>query len=428
MIQNHSDRDWDVIIIGAGAAGLTASVYLAQAGKSVLMLEKGTHPGGRAISTEMAGARVNLGAHALFRSALDILQEIGVTVTGSAPKPPGLLMFKEEDGHVRAVPLTQLLLGSFLTFHEKIQLIRFYSRLRKTDTSTLHTVTLQAYLESQLASLRVRSVVEGLFRLSTYCEDPELLSAGAAVEQLQQGQVMYIDGGWQTLVNKLVEKAQKTGVCIRASSPVREIRGSSPDMCVVLKDGTELRTRQVLSTAGPEAGLSLLHPALSAEEAAAYEQHVPVYAACLDLVVSGMPRPKIKFVIGANVPWYYANHSAAAALSGPGKKVIHVMKYLPAHDQSDPKQNELELEGFLDSIQPEWRKHVIQQRFLPRMLVSHGMAMAANGGLSRRPGPEVKGRPGLYMAGDWVGSQGLLLNASLNSAKEASKQMIAQRE
>ncbi|MNP80076.1 hypothetical protein D3C76_1780670 [compost metagenome] len=48
------------------------------------------------------------------------------------------------------------------------------------------------------------------------------------------------------------------------------------------------------------------------------------------------------------------------------------------------------------------------------------MVMAANGGLPNRPGPQVKGRPGLYVAGDWVGSEGLLLNASLASAKEAA--------
>lgn len=55
------------------------------------------------------------------------------------------------------------------------------------------------------------------------------------------------------------------------------------------------------------------------------------------------------------------------------------MKYLPVSNQTDPKQDERELQGFLDSMQPGWRKYVIKQRFLPTMLVTHSMVTAAKG-------------------------------------------------
>lgn len=429
MIQNYSEQTWDVVIIGAGAAGLTASIYLARAGKTVLLLDRGAHTGGRAISTEIASSRVNLGAHALNHSALTVLQEVNVKPTGSAPKPPGLFMFKEANGKIRSVSLMQLLLGSFLMFHEKTQLLRLFSRLRKTDTSALHNVTLRAHLESLGISPRVHSIVKALVRLSTYCDASDLLSAGAVIEQMSQGQVLYIDGGWQTIVNGLTEQAQKEGVSIRTSSPAREIVGSYPKLTVTLKDGTHLVTRHVLSTVGPTDMLDLLNPALTSTEAKVYQRLIPVHAACLDIVVTGKPRPERKFVLGADYPWYYSNHSVAASLSdNPAYAVIHVMKYLEASKRSDPKQDEHELKGFLDTIQPGWRKYVIQERFLPHMLVSHGIVTAANGGLPCRPGPAVKGRPGLYVAGDWVGSTGMLLNASLASAKEAAGLIIASSE
>lgn len=38
--------DYDAIIIGSGAGGLTAAVALAQAGKKVLALEQHDRPGG----------------------------------------------------------------------------------------------------------------------------------------------------------------------------------------------------------------------------------------------------------------------------------------------------------------------------------------------------------------------------------------------
>jgi hypothetical protein len=134
-------------------------------------------------------------------------------------------------------------------------------------------------------------------------------------------------------------------------------------MTVALKDGSQLTTRHMLSTAGPADTLALLNPALTPAEAAVYEQLIPVRAACLDLVVSGMPQPKTKFVLGADYPWYYSNHSAAASLSdNPAHAVVHVMKYLSASKNSDPLQDEHELKSFLDFIQPGWCNRVSSQQ------------------------------------------------------------------
>jgi len=46
------EKTWDCVIIGGGIAGLTASIYLAQAGKSVLVLEKSNKLGGRGKTTK----------------------------------------------------------------------------------------------------------------------------------------------------------------------------------------------------------------------------------------------------------------------------------------------------------------------------------------------------------------------------------------
>ena len=66
----------------------------------------------------------------------------------------------------------------------------------------------------------------------------------------------------------------------------------------------------------------------------------------------------------------------------------------------------------LDQLQPGWREVVIERRFLPRMVAASALATAADGGLAGRPGPQVPEAPGLYLAGDWVGPQGWLADAS----------------
>lgn len=55
----------DVVVIGAGAAGLTAGALLAREGKSVLVLERSTVLGGRAMMVEQDGFRLNIGGHLL---------------------------------------------------------------------------------------------------------------------------------------------------------------------------------------------------------------------------------------------------------------------------------------------------------------------------------------------------------------------------
>jgi len=56
---------YDVVVIGAGAAGLTAGALLAKFGKKVLVVERDTHLGGRAMAIPYEGYRLNLGGHLL---------------------------------------------------------------------------------------------------------------------------------------------------------------------------------------------------------------------------------------------------------------------------------------------------------------------------------------------------------------------------
>jgi thioredoxin reductase len=61
------------------------------------------------------------------------------------------------------------------------------------------------------------------------------------------------------------------------------------------------------------------------------------------------------------------------------------------------------------------------------MIVMNAMPLARRDGTRGRPGPEVSDVPGLYVAGDWVGKDGLLVDAALASAKQAANQIIASR-
>ncbi|MEO8036771.1 MAG: amine oxidase, partial [Acidobacteriota bacterium] len=73
-----------------------------------------------------------------------------------------------------------------------------------------------------------------------------------------------------------------------------------------------------------------------------------------------------------------------------------------------------------DTIQPGWRDLIVHRRFLPSMTVSNALVRP---GVSRPPvTTSVKG---LYLAGDWVGDEGLLSDAALSSARAAARAILA---
>lgn len=97
----------DVVVIGAGCAGLSAAVRLAEAGRSVVVAEEAPRLGGRAtaFTDKDTGERVDNGQHALFgcyRATYDLLTTIGTA--DLAPLQPRLsVTMADGDGHAFAL-------------------------------------------------------------------------------------------------------------------------------------------------------------------------------------------------------------------------------------------------------------------------------------------------------------------------------------
>jgi hypothetical protein len=135
-----------------------------------------------------------------------------------------------------------------------------------------------------------------------------------------------------------------------------------------------------------------------------------------------LPASEATFALGIDRPLYLSVHSAAARLAPEGGALIHLAKYLPAGHKESAEEDERELEGLMDLIQPGWRERVAHRRFLPDMTVMNWLPAAEEGG--QRPDAKVKDAPGLFIAGDWVGTEGFLADAALASAREAARLAI----
>ena len=153
----------------------------------------------------------------------------------------------------------------------------------------------------------------------------------------------------------------------------------------------------------------------------------PSRAACLDVALERYPNPAVIATFGVDRPWYFSVHSVSAALAPHDGAVVHAAKYLDPEVDTDPRDDEQELEGLMDMLQPGWRAYVKVRRYLPRMTVTHAIPTARGGGFRSRPPVDAIPIDGLHLAGDWVGMDGTLANAAVASAARAADRILRAR-
>ena len=255
-----------------------------------------------------------------------------------------------------------------------------------------------------------------LVRLSTFTDDPDRQSAGAAIEQLQLalgGSVLFLDGGWQTIVNGLRSVAAKSGATFIENAHAVGLERPSGERIdgVRLADGRVIRATAAIVTGSPADVDAIIGRREEDTGATA------VTVSALNVALSSLPRPRATVAFGIDVPLYFAVHSAVARLAPDGGALIHVMKYVrPGRGAA----TENELESLLDLMQPGWRERLVAREYLPSLTVTHAELTAERGGTAGRPSPRVGTFENVFIAGDWIGSRGQLSDAAAASANDAA--------
>lgn len=416
-------QQYDVVVVGGGIAGLTAAIYAAKAGKQTLIIEKQDRLGGRAMSMKKKGAYFNLGGHALYKGdAYATFTDLGIRVQGAEPSIDGYGVWK---GKLNTFPsdMKSLFTTPLLSWKGKLELASWLGKLGKMDTQPYLRISIREWVESNLRDPMVRNIFYSLLRTASYVVGPDLPAAGPALKQLQsalQG-VLYLDRGWGELVEALRRKASDLGVRFVTNSMVTSIDVQDGSVRHVLcKDGAKIGAHHVVLATSP----SIAHQLVPCSEKTALhtwkEQAIEITAACLDVALRRLPKPKQQFVYGIDQTVFLSNQSRAAYLSDDGAQVISVLKY--QGKETDPDKDLRELEGMLDLVQPGWREELIVKQYLPKMTVSHDF-MHVNGRVN--PGPDVPEISGLYVAGDWASHGELLVDAATASAKRAVQHMLS---
>jgi len=424
----------DVGIVGSGIAGLTAAALLSRAGKTVSVFERSERVGGRAQTQTTDGFHFNLGPHALFRGghASRVLGELGIPLQEDRVGNSGSYAVSGGALHVLPTGPVSMMITDLFSLKSRFEVLGFLAGLPRINPRPLIQTTVNQWLQTAIEREDVRDFVRALVRVSSYCDAPDVMSAGAAIEQLQlayQNGVAYLNGGWQTLVDRIQQVAQRAGSTIFTGSSVLHVElNSREDLGIRLNDGTLIPVGAVIVTVPPKAAAAALGAGGGFRLQRWIHNSTPIRATSLDLGLRTLPRPDRTFALGIDAPLYLSVHSRWADVAPKPAALVHVTKYLFNVPDGHSDEDRRELEQLMDLVQPGWKQQVIHQRFLPHLTVAHALVAARDGGLAGRPAVDEPAIPNVYLAGDWVGDEGMLADAAFASAHRAAQLIIGSRQ
>ncbi len=167
-----------VVVIGAGVAGLAAARRLRQAGRKVIVLERSQHVGGRVYTAVVEGCRIELGAEFLasfYNRTLALIRELGLASDlrriprSAAILRNGRLFDLWPSARVAFTPLISsrhklalsYLLGSLMRYAPLLDTQAFYKAAPVDDASI--SAYARAHLSDDLLEYVLQPPISGIF-------------------------------------------------------------------------------------------------------------------------------------------------------------------------------------------------------------------------------------------------------------------------
>jgi monoamine oxidase len=330
-------QDVDVVVVGAGVAGLTAGRRVQEAGRTVVVLEARDRVGGRTLNDTIAGVTVEVGGQWVGPTQDHVnalIDELGLERYASYDQGDGVVELpgakvKRYSGDTP--PLSPLALADLFQAQRRldqlIETIDVEAPWNTPDAPALDAVTFASWLDRRLHSDHGRAFYE-IVAAAALATEPDTISllhwltyiaAGNGLERViavtggaQQDRVA--GGSWR-ISERL---AEDLGEAVVTSAPVRRIAWGDAGATVETDAGV-WRGGRVVITAPPNlAGRIDYQPAL------------PI---ARDQLTQQLPHGQvIKVMVAYDSPWWRDDGLNGQAASADGPVGVVFDNSVPDHD------------------------------------------------------------------------------------------------
>lgn len=307
-------QNFDVVIVGAGIAGLTAAIHLQNDGLSVKVIDSKNHVGGSLQTEKFNGFLLDNYFQALLTSFPEVSKMLNFEDLNLKPFVSGTMVYYNHSFYTLVDPIKNpfeafnLFNVPFITWADKVKIAALQNRLKRLSTEKIfagnETSTLQYLNEWSFSS----KFIDAFFKpfLNAVFLKHSLQTSSRMFEfifkMFAEGTMVLPKNGMGDIALQLANKVSNTNILLNTT--VKAIENNS----VVLDNNQKINARAIL----------LATPANTVQELTGINQNVSYNSVrCLYFAVDKPPIRRPTTILNGNPDYGWINHLSVLTVINP---------------------------------------------------------------------------------------------------------------